>query len=306
MFSFSDMDLFLALAGTGSFTAAASKLNTTQSAVSRRLVQLEREVGCRLVTRSRGGRQILLTPSGRAFLSIAERYMELWNETKALPQMNLHISFTLEVAGTVGEYILPQVLHRFVRAEPNIFFTVHRGDSQQCYERMANYRADMGIVTEEQYYPKVESHPIFSVPMVLLANRHGSLRPGMSPRELNMEKEVFVPWTADFSQWHTTVLGGFLTPVVSVWAPHVAQPFFSSDPDTWMIAPLSIAKAMEKLDAALTWYPLEQGPADQTVYYIVRAGERSEFVGRFLQFLAQILTETDGIHLLVGKEQKPG
>ena len=93
--------------------------------------------------------------------------------------------------------------------------------------------------------------------------------------------------------------------MVSVWAPHVARPFFS-DPDTWMIAPLAIAKAMEKLDGALTWYPLEQGPADQTVYYIVRAGERSEFVGRFLQFLAQILTETDGIHLLVGKEQKPG
>ena len=44
MFSFSDMNLFLAIARTGSFTAAAKKLHTTQSAVSRRLVQLEREV----------------------------------------------------------------------------------------------------------------------------------------------------------------------------------------------------------------------------------------------------------------------
>lgn len=301
MFSFSDMDLFLALAGTGSFTAAASKLNTTQSAVSRRLVQLEREVGCRLVTRSRGGRQIVLTPSGHAFRSIAERYMELWTEAKALPQMNLHISFTLETVGSVGEYILPQVLYRFVKENPNIFFTLHRSDSQQCYERVANYRADMGIVTEEQYYPNTESHPIFSEPMVLLANRQGPLRPGMSPRELNMEKEVFVPWTTEFSQWHTTVLGGFLTPVVSVWAPHVARPFFR-DPDTWMIAPLAIAKVMGKLDDALTWYPLEQGPADQTIYYIVRAGERSEFVSHFLQFLAQILSEAEEIQLLLNKE----
>lgn len=301
MFSFSDMNLFLAIARTGSFTAAAKKLHTTQSAVSRRLIRLEQEVGCRLLSRTQGGRQIVLTPSGRAFLTIAERYIELWNEAQALPQLNLHISFTLETAGAAGEYILPQVLHRFVGENPNIFLSVRRSDSQQCYEQVASYRADMGIVTEEQYHPDMETHPIFSEPMVLLTNRAGPLHAGMTPWELNTEKEIFVPWTVEFSHWHATVLGGFLTPVVSVWTPHVARPFFS-DPNAWMIAPLSVAKVMGELDERLTWYTLEQGPADQTMYYILRTKERSELVSHFLRFLAQALAGMEDIRLLLHEE----
>lgn len=298
MFSSSDMNLFLAIARAGSFTAAAKKLHTTQSAVSRRLIRLEKEVGCRLLSRSQGGRQILLTPSGQAFLTIAERYIELWNEAQALPQLNLHISFTLETAGAAGEYLLPQVLHRFVGENPNLLLSAHHSDNQQCYERVASYRADMGIVTEARYHPNVETHPIFSEPMVLLANRAGPLHAGMTPWELNTEKEVFVPWTAEFSQWHTTVLGGFLTPAVSVWTPHVAWPFFH-DPNAWMIAPLSVVKAMGEVDDCLTWYTLDQGPADQVMYYILRTRERSGLADHFLRFLAQVLAETKDIRLLL-------
>lgn len=301
MFSYSDMNLFLSIAKAGSFTAAAKSLHTTQSAVSRRLIRLEQEVGCRLLSRSQGGRQIVLTPSGRAFLTIAERYIELWTEAQALPQLNLHINFTLETSGAAGEYLLPQVLHRFMGENPNILLSVRHSDSRQCYERVAGYRADMGIVTEEQYHPNMETHPIFSEPMVLLANRAGPLRSGMTPWELNTENEIFVPWNAAFSQWHTTILGGFLTPAVSVWTPHVARPFFS-DPNAWMILPLSIARIVGDIDARLTWYPLEQGPDDQVTYYILRAGERSELTGRFLRFLAQTLSEVKDIRLLLNKE----
>ena len=301
MFSSSDVDLFLAIARAGSFTAAAKELHTTQSAVSRRLIHLEQEVGCRLLSRSQGGRQIVLTPSGRAFLTIAERYIELWNETQALPQLNLHINFTLEIAGAVGEYLLPHVLHRFMTENPNILLSVRHSDSRQCYERVASYRADMGIVTEEQYHPNMETHPIFSEPMVLLADREGPLHDGMAPWELNTEHEIFVPWSAGFSQWHATILGGFLTPAISVWTPRVARPFFT-DPNVWMIAPRSIAKILVNIEPHLTWYTLEQGPADHVMYYILRAKEHSELTDHFLRFLAQTLAESKDIRLLLHKE----
>jgi DNA-binding transcriptional LysR family regulator len=58
------------VAATGSFSAAARALHLTQPAVSRQVSQLEREVGAKLVLRSRRGAR--LTPAGRLVLAHAE------------------------------------------------------------------------------------------------------------------------------------------------------------------------------------------------------------------------------------------
>jgi DNA-binding transcriptional LysR family regulator len=58
------------VAATGSFSAAARNLHLTQPAVSRQVSQLEREVGAKLVLRSRRGAR--LTPAGRLVLAHAE------------------------------------------------------------------------------------------------------------------------------------------------------------------------------------------------------------------------------------------
>lgn len=72
-----DLDYFLALAATGTFTGTAEHLGISQPALSKAMQRLERRVGARLVTRSSRGAE--LTEAGRAFhdrLRAASRDME--------------------------------------------------------------------------------------------------------------------------------------------------------------------------------------------------------------------------------------
>ena len=72
---------FVAIASTGSVTAAARQVHRTQSAVSTHLQQLEASLGARLATRST--RALALTAEGTRFLPHAKRLLALQDEARA-------------------------------------------------------------------------------------------------------------------------------------------------------------------------------------------------------------------------------
>ena len=65
------LQAFLAVAREGSTTVAASKINLTQSSVTKRIAALELELGAPLFLRDRRG--MFLTEAGKLFLLRAER-----------------------------------------------------------------------------------------------------------------------------------------------------------------------------------------------------------------------------------------
>ncbi|MEL6977257.1 MAG: LysR family transcriptional regulator [Pseudomonadota bacterium] len=66
--SFADLLAFDAAARHGALTRAAQELNVTQPAISRRIAQLEADIGCRLLDRS--VRPIALTPEGQQLFDV--------------------------------------------------------------------------------------------------------------------------------------------------------------------------------------------------------------------------------------------
>jgi DNA-binding transcriptional LysR family regulator len=78
---------FLEIAETGSFVAAAGRLNVTQTAVSARIRALEDQLGRRLFVRNKSGAR--LTPAGERFLRHARTLIQVWDRARAqvaLPQ----------------------------------------------------------------------------------------------------------------------------------------------------------------------------------------------------------------------------
>jgi len=65
MDQFSAMKAFRSIVDAGSFTAAAERLDTTHSSMSRQLRQLEAHLGARLLDRN--SRRLTLTEAGRAY-----------------------------------------------------------------------------------------------------------------------------------------------------------------------------------------------------------------------------------------------
>ncbi len=70
-----EIEAFLAVAKTGSVTAAARRLFVTQPALSRRLQTLEAELGYALLKRSKGVRMAELTEAGRVLCAEGEKLL---------------------------------------------------------------------------------------------------------------------------------------------------------------------------------------------------------------------------------------
>ena len=114
------IEAFVQVARTGSVSAAAARLNTTQPAISMRLKELERSIEADLFDRSL--RTIRLTPVGRAFLDHAERIHAMTEE--ALAKFGAARAITghirLGVTETVALTWLPNLVERINTRFPEV------------------------------------------------------------------------------------------------------------------------------------------------------------------------------------------
>jgi Transcriptional regulator len=112
---------FIAVAEQKSFSAAAESLYLTQSAVSKRIKQLEEQLGTTLFDRH--NRTISLTEAGEALLPRAQHILDLVSDTELeLENISGDISGSLTLATShhIGLHRLPPVLRKFVHAHPNV------------------------------------------------------------------------------------------------------------------------------------------------------------------------------------------
>lgn len=134
---------FLSVAQTGSFSLSAKKLIVTQSTVSKRIGELEREVGQKLFVRGRTG--AALTLAGNALLEYAQRIVSM--AEKAVEQANRTSQFKSHlVLGTVYAYYdvyLEKQLQAFAAACPDISVAVRFGHTAQMLEKIAAAQADI-------------------------------------------------------------------------------------------------------------------------------------------------------------------
>lgn len=138
-----DVRFFLAVAKTGSFSAAATQLNTKQTTVGRRIQALERRLGAKLFDRHRHGMEV--TPAARGVLVQAESMLS--NATsieRHLAGLDREMSGVVRVAATEGlaaQWLVPR-LTELRRMHSDILVQVIVGD--QVLD-LATRQADLAI-----------------------------------------------------------------------------------------------------------------------------------------------------------------
>ncbi len=91
-----NLNAFLAIAETGSFSGAGERLHLTQPAISKRIAVLEQQIGVRLFDRL--GREVSLTEAGRALLPRAYQITNVLDDTRrALTNLNGEVSGRLKL-----------------------------------------------------------------------------------------------------------------------------------------------------------------------------------------------------------------
>ena len=140
---------FLAVAETGSFTAAADRLFLTQPAISKRIALLEADLDTRLFDRI--GREIRLTEAGDALLPRARAILLTLEDTRRALH-NLHAG---EIEGTltfgtshhIGLHRLPPLLREYSTRYPKVQLDIRFIDSEEAWDDIVAGRMELGIVT---------------------------------------------------------------------------------------------------------------------------------------------------------------
>ena len=175
--------LFLQVAATGSFSRAATLASSTQSAVSKRIGALERQLDARLFERT--GRGARLTPAGRRLLPRAEA---LTAEIDRLPEFLADDPRSL--AGVVRLSLQPSVSWPLVgdlvavvrKRHPHLRLQIAEGPTRQIEESLADGRIDLGVVSLPPPPGLGTSEALFDVPLGLIARagdphaRRGTIR----------------------------------------------------------------------------------------------------------------------------------
>ncbi|WP_438036477.1 LysR family transcriptional regulator [Sorangium sp. So ce204] len=121
MISLAAIELLVATVETGSFSGAARRLGVTPSAVSRRVMRLEQELGVALLARTT--RSLRLTDDGQAFYARCVRIVEeLGEATEAIARASKKPVGLLRVDAPValGRDVIAPGLPRFAARYPDV------------------------------------------------------------------------------------------------------------------------------------------------------------------------------------------
>jgi LysR family nitrogen assimilation transcriptional regulator len=138
---------FIWTAELGNITRASAELGIVQSALSRKLQNIEQELGAALFVRLPRG--IQLTPAGQQFLGRARRILrELESARSEISnQTAVEGAVTLGLSPTLAPIIAPGCLEQVHRDFPDIALKVVEGFSSVMLEPLLSGRIDVAVLT---------------------------------------------------------------------------------------------------------------------------------------------------------------
>lgn len=149
MFELKDIEILQDIVRAGGFRAAAQKYGLSQSAISNRVLALEKRLGIQIFDRAR--RQVRLTPVGRRFLEEAHRLVAARDRLvqEVTRPGGLSGTVRIGVAETIVHTLLSDLLAQLKHAHPKVRFELSVDTSGQLSAALADDELDVAILLRE-------------------------------------------------------------------------------------------------------------------------------------------------------------
>ena len=142
----------LAVAATGTFSAAAEEIYLSQSSLSKQILALEKELGVSLFDRSK--RKVSLTPAGETFLpharTIDAAYRVMLSELgehKTIP------SLAIVAIPVIAQYGITSYVAQFRSAHPDIELVLEEREASAILPALNNHQFDLAFVRDNYLEP---------------------------------------------------------------------------------------------------------------------------------------------------------
>jgi LysR family hydrogen peroxide-inducible transcriptional activator len=181
-----------ALAEEGHFGRAAASVNVSQPALSVQIRELEGALGAALV--ERGGREVVITPTGREIVRRARRILDEVREIEQLARWDRGLGgrLRLGVIPTVAPYLLPQALPLLRARHLALDLGIREAQTERLVEEVRVGALDAAVIAVGPETAGLATAPLFEDRFLLAgsAARLAAIRAGSaSPRPEEMEAE---------------------------------------------------------------------------------------------------------------------
>lgn len=196
MIKLSQFEAFNAVMLSGSMTAAAGILFTSQPNVSRSISKLEKESGLKLFERTPG--KLVPTPDGLALFEEVQRsFVGLQKLTAEANRIRRSGSGVLRL-GAVQSHstaMIPQAVARFSDKFPNATLSIHTAHSSVLAQWVREHICDVAIVSHRHTNDGVEGEVLYASDAVCImpATHHLAQKSTVGPSDLIGERFVTFP-----------------------------------------------------------------------------------------------------------------
>lgn len=164
----SQLEMFRAVAQTGSISAAALLVHRVPSNLTTRIRQLEAELGVELFIRE--NQRLRLSPAGRNFLSYNNRILDLVEEARmSVSGSEPQGVFALGALESTAAVRIPPLLTRYHQKFSKVELALSTGPSGELLEKVLEGELEATFVDGPVLHPVLDGVPVYQEEMVIVA-----------------------------------------------------------------------------------------------------------------------------------------
>ena len=169
--TFKQLEVFVNVADTKSFSRGAEASCITQSTASQHIQGLEDELGVRLFDRGRGG--ALLTVAGKLFLARARKIITDCTESRSAIRSFLGMDgVVLNIGASTmpASCLIPAMLRPFMESCPGVCLDLFQADSQKVLRRLIEEEIELAFIGTRPDDERVEFHEVYRDEIICVAS----------------------------------------------------------------------------------------------------------------------------------------
>ncbi len=285
---------FLAVAETGSFTAASSRMFLTQSSLTAAIQQFEEAIGLKLFDRTT--RRVVMTQEAERFKDQAEKILSGFDgaigDLRAFGQSQQG-NIRIAAAASVMTLFMVDAISAFSQSYPDITFSLRDTGAEQVEQMVFDGEVDFALASPHKGYEDLSYTPLLEDQYGVIYRRGHRFGRSRKPlRWADLTKRGYVAFSIDtgigtFLREHVDGSSLFDGPHDEVSSTTSLFPFLSSG-DRYSVVPALAAKAGESFN--LQFRALTDPVLSRQICLVTRKlRSLSPTAGRMLNVLLQTI-----------------
>lgn len=166
-FSLRQLEVFLAVVETGSFTEAGKELFLAQSTISGHIKELEASLNVTLFQRNYK-RNLILTKAGRTVYMDAKKIVAGCETLREKMSTDKDRELVIGASTVPSHHLLPRLLTDFRTGHPGCIFHLHFGDSKDILQQLLDNDIQLAFVGSKTHTQQLEYKTVTEDRLVLI------------------------------------------------------------------------------------------------------------------------------------------